>query len=89
MVRAGLMGPSAGLGDLTIVGAFFIPILLGIALGSLRAAPSSTHCSMLGFQTPLCNFWHEKFELFNLQGYSLGLSAVEALKLVLESGGSP
>lgn len=43
-IRAGLMGPLAGLGDSLIVGTL-IPILLGIALGlstgALRSVPSS------------------------------------------------
>jgi mannose/fructose/N-acetylgalactosamine-specific phosphotransferase system component IID len=53
-IRAGLMGPLAGLGDSIIVGTF-IPILLGIALGlSTRAARSSARCSTSSCGTCSC-----------------------------------
>ena len=74
-IRAGLMGPLAGLGDSIIVGTF-IPILLGIALGL------STGGSVLGplFYVVAWNaamYFGMKFAFD--QGYELGGSAVEAL----------
>lgn len=74
-IRAGLMGPLAGLGDSIIVGTF-IPILLGIALGL------STGGNPLGpiFYIVVWNllmYFGMKFAFD--QGYSLGGSAVEAL----------
>jgi mannose/fructose/N-acetylgalactosamine-specific phosphotransferase system component IID len=74
-IRAGLMGPLAGLGDSLIVGTL-IPILLGIALGL------STDGSPLGaiFYIVVWN----ALMIFGMrfaynQGYSLGGKAVEAL----------
>lgn len=74
-IRAGLMGPLAGLGDSLIVGTL-IPILLGIALGL------STGGSPLGaiFYIVVWNvlmFFGMKFAYKT--GYSLGGKAVEAL----------
>ena len=74
-IRAGLMGPLAGLGDSIIVGTF-IPILLGIALGL------STGGSVLGplfyiLVWNLAMYFGMKFAFD--QGYELGGSAVEAL----------
>ena len=74
-IRAGLMGPLAGLGDSIIVGTF-IPILLGIALGL------STGGSVIGplFYIIAWNvlmYFGMKYA-YN-QGYKLGGSAVEAL----------
>ena len=74
-IRAGLMGPLAGLGDSIIVGTF-IPILLGIALGL------STGGSVLGplfyiIAWNLAMYFGMKFAFD--QGYELGGSAVEAL----------
>ena len=74
-IRAGLMGPLAGLGDSIIVGTF-IPILLGIALGL------STGGNVLGplFYIVVWNvamYFGMKFAFD--QGYELGGSAVEAL----------
>ena len=74
-LRAGLMGPLAGLGDSIIVGTF-IPILLGIALGLSKGG------SVLGplFYVVVWNlimYFGMKFAYD--QGYSLGSSAVEAL----------
>ncbi|MFZ2756039.1 MAG: PTS system mannose/fructose/sorbose family transporter subunit IID [Atopobiaceae bacterium] len=74
-IRAGLMGPLAGLGDSIIVGTF-IPILLGIALGL------STGGSILGplFYIVVWNvlmYFGMKYAFD--QGYKLGGSAVEAL----------
>ena len=74
-IRAGLMGPLAGLGDSLIVGTL-IPILLGIALGL------STDGSPLGaiFYIVVWNllmFFGMKYAY--KQGYELGGKAVEAL----------
>ena len=74
-IRAGLMGPLAGLGDSLIVGTL-IPILLGIALGL------STGGSPLGaiFYIVVWNalmYFGMKFA-YN-SGYELGGKAVEAL----------
>ena len=74
-IRAGLMGPLAGLGDSLVVGTL-IPILLGIALGL------STDGSPLGaiFYIVVWNvlmFLGMKFAY--KQGYELGGKAVEAL----------
>ena len=74
-IRAGLMGPLAGLGDSIIVGTF-IPILLGIALGLSNGG------SVLGplfyiVAWNLAMYFGMKFAFG--QGYELGGSAVEAL----------
>lgn len=74
-IRAGLMGPLAGLGDSIIVGTF-IPILLGIALGL------STGGSVLGplfyiIAWNLIMYFGMKYA-YN-QGYTMGGAAVEAL----------
>ncbi len=74
-IRAGLMGPLAGLGDSIIVGTF-IPILLGIALGL------STGGNLLGpiFYMVAWNvimYFGMKYAYD--QGYTLGGNAVEAL----------
>lgn len=74
-LRAGLMGPLAGLGDSIIVGTF-IPILLGIALGM------STGGNILGpvFYIVAWNaLMYFGMRYAYQQGYSLGASAVEAL----------
>lgn len=74
-IRAGLMGPLAGLGDSLIVGTL-IPILLGIALGL------STDGSPLGaiFYIVVWNLlmYFGMRYAYN-QGYALGGKAVEAL----------
>jgi mannose/fructose/N-acetylgalactosamine-specific phosphotransferase system component IID len=74
-IRAGLMGPVAGLGDSLIVGTL-IPILLGIALGL------STDGSPLGaiFYIVVWNLlmWFGMRFAYN-QGYKLGGAAVESL----------
>ena len=74
-IRAGLMGPLAGLGDSLVVGTL-IPILLGIALGL------STDGSPLGASFYIV-VWNALMFLgmrlaYN-QGYELGGKAVEAL----------
>ena len=74
-LRAGLMGPIAGIGDSLLVGTL-IPILLGIALGFAEGG------SPLGplFYIIVWNatsIWFQKFVYF--KGYELGGSAVELL----------
>ena len=74
-LRAGLMGPIAGIGDSLVVGTV-IPILLGIALGFAEGG------SPLGplFYIIVWNatsIWFQKFVYF--KGYELGGSAVELL----------
>jgi mannose/fructose/N-acetylgalactosamine-specific phosphotransferase system component IID len=74
-IRAGLMGPLAGLGDSLIVGTL-VPILLGIALGL------STDGSPLGaiFYVVVWNVLMAVGMRFAYnQGYQLGGKAVEAL----------
>ncbi|WP_278590641.1 PTS system mannose/fructose/sorbose family transporter subunit IID [Olsenella uli] len=74
-IRAGLMGPLAGLGDSIIVGTF-IPILLGIALGL------STGGSVIGplFYIVAWNvLMYFGMKLVYNRGYELGGSAVQAL----------
>lgn len=74
-IRAGLMGPLAGIGDSLIVGTY-IPVLLGIALGF------ATGGSVLGplFYIIVWNvtiLWFMRFIYF--KGYELGGSAVEVI----------
>ena len=74
-IRAGLMGPLAGIGDSLIVGTY-IPILLGIALGFAEGG------SAIGplFYIIVWNatsIWFQKFVY--MKGYELGGSAVELL----------
>ena len=74
-IRAGLMGPLAGIGDSLIVGTY-IPILLGIALGL------STGGSVLGifFYIIVWNvtsIWFQRTIYF--KGYELGGNAVEVI----------
>lgn len=74
-IRAGLMGPLAGLGDSLVVGTL-IPILLGIALGL------STGGSPLGaiFYIVVWNvLMYFGMRFAYKQGYELGGKAVEAL----------
>ena len=74
-IRAGLMGPLAGLGDSIIVGTF-IPILLGIALGlSTGGNPMGPIFYMIVWNVLM--YFGMKFAYD--QGYTLGGSAVEAL----------
>ena len=78
-IRAGLMGPLAGIGDSLIVGTY-IPILLGIALGFAEGG------SPLGplFYIIVWNatsIWFQKFVYF--KGYELGGSAVELYSTAL------
>jgi mannose/fructose/N-acetylgalactosamine-specific phosphotransferase system component IID len=74
-IRAGLMGPLAGIGDSLIVGTY-IPILLGIAVGLAEGG------SVLGpiFYIVAWNatsIWFQKF-IFD-KGYEMGGSAVELI----------
>ncbi len=74
-IRAGLMGPLAGIGDSLIVGTY-IPVLLGIALGLAEGG------SILGplFYIVVWNvtsIWFQKF--IYTKGYELGGSAVEVI----------
>lgn len=74
-IRAGLMGPLAGIGDSLIVGTY-IPILLGIAVGLAEGG------SVLGpiFYIVVWNItstWFQKF-VYD-KGYELGGSAVELI----------
>ena len=71
-IRAGLMGPLAGIGDSLIVGTY-IPILLGIAVGLAEGG------SVLGpiFYIIVWNVTSTLFQKFVFdKGYSLGGSAV-------------
>lgn len=74
-IRAGLMGPLAGIGDSLIVGTY-IPVLLGIALGLAEGG------SIIGplFYIVVWNItstWFQKF-VYD-KGYELGGSAVELI----------
>jgi len=74
-IRAGLMGPLAGLGDSIIVGTF-IPILLGIALGlSNGGSPLGPLFYVIAWNVAMYFGMRFAFD----QGYELGGSAVEAL----------
>lgn len=74
-IRAGLMGPLAGIGDSLIVGTF-IPVLLGIALGLSEGG------SIIGpiFYIVVWNLCATVFQkvIFN-KGYELGGTAVEII----------
>ncbi len=74
-IRAGLMGPLAGLGDSIIVGTF-IPILLGIALG---LASGGSILGPLFYIVAWNALMYFGMKYAYDQGYSLGGSAVEAL----------
>ncbi len=74
-IRAGLMGPLAGIGDSLIVGTY-IPILLGIAMGFSEGG------SVVGilFYILVWNatsIWFQRFIYF--KGYALGGNAVEVI----------
>ncbi len=74
-IRAGLMGPLAGLGDSIIVGTF-IPILLGIAMGlSTGGSPLGAIFYIVAWNALM--YFGMKFAYD--QGYSMGGAAVEAL----------
>ena len=71
-IRAGLMGPLAGIGDSLIVGTY-IPVLLGIALGLAEGG------SIIGplFYIVVWSIFFQKW-IYN-KGYELGGSAVEVI----------
>ena len=74
-IRAGLMGPLAGIGDSLIVGTL-IPILLGIALGlSGNGSPLGAIFYIIVWN--LLMFFGMKFAYF--KGYEMGGKAVELL----------
>lgn len=74
-IRAGLMGPLAGIGDSLIVGTL-IPILLGIGLGlSGNGSPLGAIFYIITWN--LLMFFGMKFAYF--KGYELGGKAVEIL----------
>ena len=74
-LRAGLMGPVAGIGDSLVVGTM-IPILLGIALGmSTGGSPIGAIFYIIVWNAT--SIWFQKFVYF--KGYELGGSAVELL----------
>ncbi len=74
-IRAGLMGPLAGIGDSLVVGTL-LPILLGIALGlSGGGSPLGAIFYILAWN--LAMFFIMRFMYF--KGYELGGKAVEIL----------
>lgn len=74
-IRAGLMGPLAGIGDSLIVGTY-IPILLGIALGFAEGgSPIGPLFYIIVWNAT--SIWFQHFVYF--KGYELGGSAVELL----------
>jgi mannose/fructose/N-acetylgalactosamine-specific phosphotransferase system component IID len=74
-IRAGLMGPLAGLGDSIVVGTF-IPILLGIALGLAQGGSALGPVFYIVAWNALMYFG---MKYAYKRGYELGGSAVEAL----------
>ena len=73
-IRAGLMGPLAGIGDSLIVGTL-IPILLGIAMGLSEAAAARRHLYIVVWN--LLAYFGMRLAYY--RGYDLGGAAVEAL----------
>ena len=74
-LRAGLMGPIAGIGDSLVVGTV-IPILLGIALGFAEGgSPIGPLFYIVVWN--VTSIWFQHFVYF--KGYELGGSAVELL----------
>ena len=74
-IRAGLMGPLAGIGDSLVVGTL-LPILLGIALG-LSGGGSPLGAIFYILVWNICMFLIMRFMYF--KGYELGGKAVEIL----------
>ena len=74
-IRAGLMGPLAGIGDSLIVGTY-IPILLGIAVG-LAEGGSAIGPLFYIVVWNITSTWFQKF-VYD-KGYELGGSAVELI----------
>lgn len=74
-LRAGLMGPIAGIGDSLVVGTV-IPILLGIAMGmSTGGSPLGAISYIIAWNL----FAYFGMKLLYFKGYSLGAKAVEFL----------
>jgi len=74
-IRAGLMGPLAGIGDSLIVGTY-IPVLLGIALGfSEGGSPAGVLFYIVVWN--LTSIWFQKWIYF--KGYNLGGTAVDVI----------
>lgn len=74
-IRAGLMGPLAGIGDSLIVGTY-IPVLLGIALGfSEGGSVAGVFFYIIVWN--LTSIWFQKWIYF--KGYSLGGTAVDVI----------
>ena len=74
-IRAGLMGPLAGIGDSLIVGTY-IPILLGIALGFSRGgSPAGILFYILVWNAT--SIWFQR--TIYMKGYELGGNAVEVI----------
>jgi mannose/fructose/N-acetylgalactosamine-specific phosphotransferase system component IID len=74
-IRAGLMGPLAGIGDSLIVGTY-IPILLGIALGfSNGGSPAGILFYIIVWNATSIWFQHTIY----MKGYALGGNAVEVI----------
>ena len=74
-IRAGLMGPLAGIGDSLIVGTY-IPILLGLALG-LCSGGSPLGIFFYIIVWNATSIWFQK-TIYN-RGYALGGNAVEVI----------
>lgn len=74
-IRAGLMGPLAGIGDSLIVGTY-IPILLGIALG-LSQGGNAMGIIFYILVWNATSIWFQK--TIYMKGYSLGGNAVEVI----------
>jgi len=74
-IRAGLMGPLAGIGDSLIVGTY-IPILLGIALGLCEGgSPLGIFFYIIVWNAT--SIWFQK--TIYMKGYELGGNAVEVI----------
>ena len=74
-IRAGLMGPLAGIGDSLIVGTY-IPILLGVALGLCEGgSPLGIFFYIIVWNAT--SIWFQK-TIYN-RGYALGGNAVEVI----------
>ena len=74
-IRAGLMGPLAGIGDSLIVGTY-IPVLLGIALGLCEGgSPLGIFFYIIVWNAT--SIWFQK-TIYN-RGYALGGNAVEVI----------
>lgn len=74
-IRAGLMGPLAGIGDSLIVGTY-IPVLLGIALGFSEGGSVAGVLFYIVVWN-LTSIWFQKWIYF--KGYNLGGTAVDVI----------